>query len=100
MIVLRVFFLIRRPTPRSTRTDTLVPYTTFVRSSIGAASPPPVIRSGSFEQAAHYPAHQLAAELARDLTADARRRRAPRRLEHLLGHAWLDRKSTRLNSSH
>src|SRR3546814_15482360 len=40
-----VFFLMRRRPPRSTRTDTLFPYTTLFRSTRDAASTPPARRS-------------------------------------------------------
>src|SRR3546814_6591558 len=41
-VVFLFFFLMRRRPPRSTRTDTLFPYTTLVRSSRG-------FKSGSFD---------------------------------------------------
>src|SRR3546814_15800690 len=39
------FLMIRRP-PRSTRTDTLFPYTTLFRSVDPGGGPPPVVRPG------------------------------------------------------
>src|SRR3546814_6372505 len=50
MIVIRFFFLMRRRPPRSTRTDTLFPYTTLFRSGRavdGAPSPPRLRRRGA-----------------------------------------------------
>src|SRR3546814_12349730 len=79
-----VFFLMIRRPPRSTRTDTLFPYTTLFRSEPGAV------------------------EIAVQLAVDARQQVEA----ELGGHAVsvviggieqlgaLDRKSTRLNSSH
>src|SRR3546814_11265169 len=81
------FLMIRRP-PRSTRTDTLFPYTTLFRSSVGHPRQPRadrdlygfgLLRSGG--------------------GADHRVRiagRAPRDRRYVRA----DRKSTRLNSSH
>src|SRR3546814_15072412 len=75
------FLMIRRP-PRSTRTDTLFPYTTLFRSEADRRQRRPAVAD-----------------------ADGRRRqpeqRAQRRhLEIERGHRHGDRKSTRLNSSH
>src|SRR3546814_12907518 len=93
-----VFFLrIRRP-PRSTRTDTLFPYTTLFRSiaerGLGAGAEPVfglaghhVDRAGDSiapEQSALWAAQEL--EVVQ--------------VEQALGGCRLDRKSTRLNSSH
>src|SRR3546814_15747046 len=73
------FLMIRRP-PRSTRTDTLFPYTTLFRSD-------------DVDQRRQADAHP-AARSARE--APSRRRRGG----GLRCHGWADRKSTRLNSSH
>src|SRR3546814_15329803 len=98
------FLMIRRP-PRSTRTDTLYPYTTLFRSPGGeamasmaaeaSAQPPsdPGLheqpeaeqQQGSEQDPAEQPLRQPAAHPAADLHAEQRRQ---------------DRKSTRLNSSH
>src|SRR3546814_3958391 len=43
--------MIRRP-PRSTRTDTLFPYTTLFRSLAGSAAPPPPFSRHSFTTSA------------------------------------------------
>src|SRR3546814_3321566 len=42
MVMYCVFFLKKRRTPRSTRTDTLFPYTTLFRSHNGNMAPEPV----------------------------------------------------------
>src|SRR3546814_16012475 len=81
-----VFFLsIRRP-PRSTRTDTLLPYTTLFRSK-PEMSP---IQNSEFQQ---HPAQQCPANAPR-IRHCSQRDRADQCT------SCLDRKSTRLNSSH
>src|SRR3546814_4665546 len=41
-----LFFLVKRRPPRSTRTDTLLPYTTLVRSQVRSDAPaPPYLRA-------------------------------------------------------
>src|SRR3546814_11459432 len=88
-----VFLRIRRP-PRSTRTDTLFPYTTLFRS----ARPDdddfhprlPHLRKASL-LGLHF---RLLVEIARRIW----RPLGTRRIQHVPMHA--DRKSTRLNSSH
>src|SRR3546814_17763851 len=99
--------MIRRP-PRSTRTDTLFPYTTLFRSEEGAAAA--IGLQGAADQ-------QRLARLQRDLViGEQRRERRVRRgrgeagghlrlvgaLPHqrAVGARAEDRKSTRLNSSH
>src|SRR3546814_12330104 len=100
--------MIRRP-PRSTRTDTLCPYTTLFRSPPKTASSSRTVPLASFvvdALAAHLQAHPLRPDgfvltdsAGRPVDANA------------FGHPWrravkaagapgLDRKSTRLNSSH
>src|SRR3546814_14349620 len=103
-----IFLMIRRP-PRSTRTDTLFPYTTLFRSrrehqavgvrgllDLGTAQPrvagrhiaaQPVEKPMSLEplERVHH---------GRDRATDAKRQRRNRRIKPA------DRKSTRLNSSH
>src|SRR3546814_13405145 len=85
-----MFLMIRRP-PRSTRTDTLFPYTTLFRSVDHAAH-----ADGVADLEAGHPGADRA-DLADDLVpghagiAGA----AP-----LRAHRMQDRKSTRLNSSH
>src|SRR3546814_12699837 len=85
------FLMIRRP-PRSTRTDTLFPYTTLFRSDpVGAG----VLRNNQqfldarIDQALRFP-HDVADRTA-DQVAAHRRNNA---------ETAADRKSTRLNSSH
>src|SRR3546814_19590480 len=78
-----VFFLMIRRPPRSTRTDTLFPYTTLFRSGPGQEFSPDIRpqdrpdrkRNGRLLEPGRSPSR----------TAD---------------HAQTDRKSTRLNSSH
>src|SRR3546814_11905294 len=72
-----VFFLMIRRPPRSTRTDTLFPYTTLFRSARGSSARLRRLRGGR-------PAHRGRAPEA--VLGDPARRE--------------DRKSTRLNSSH
>src|SRR3546814_11656050 len=45
--LVRVFFLMIRRPPRSTRTDTLFPYTTLFRSAGGLAGPPVAEEGGA-----------------------------------------------------
>src|SRR3546814_14402422 len=88
VVVLVFFLMIRRP-PRSTRTDTLFPYTTLFRSDllqVGVLRGEAALRGGIDQQ------HGLAAEL-----------RHRQRFAVNAGEAEVmggDRKSTRLNSSH
>src|SRR3546814_12303099 len=95
--------MIRRP-PRSTRTDTLLPYTTLFRSQdagkgreqVDALRHRMLVARSGFHMAAPIEDQRLAdaafvqAELAAAQPLGASRR----------GFAALDRKSTRLNSSH
>src|SRR3546814_14844372 len=76
------FLMIRRP-PRSTRTDTLFPYTTLFRSC----------------QAMWYDS-LVDGAIFREWTLNVGRRDALSRMAHKLGEFAIDRKSTRLNSSH
>src|SRR3546814_12232234 len=81
------FFLMRRRPPRSTRTDTLFPYTTL-------------FRSGILERADHLLAvgHEVGRQVAAvELHAVDDVEIGGERLRLLDGE---DRKSTRLNSSH
>src|SRR3546814_10922383 len=85
------FFLMLRRPPRSTRTDTLVPYTTLFRSAtVGIGALEAVRKREAF-----------------DILREQRHRRDRSRREIPFGRKvegrraiGLDRKSTRLNSSH
>src|SRR3546814_14281079 len=83
------FLMIRRP-PRSTRTDTLFPYTTLFRSD--AEFPRPRIGFGLEQAITARPA--LISPIRRVVEVHELREEL-----HLLDDA-VDRKSTRLNSSH
>src|SRR3546814_15785561 len=87
MVCVFFFLMIRRP-PRSTRTDTLFPYTTLFRSGGGRPAKRPV-RPGLLyrRHGQEYLWHRL-------LHADAYRQQVPGIAKRT------DRKSTRLNSSH
>src|SRR3546814_19424469 len=90
------FLMIRRP-PRSTRTDTLFPYTTLFRSAhlvleVVLQDEPPVVLHATHELL-ELEAHEAAVDaelddVELDLLSDS---------PH---HLRADRKSTRLNSSH
>src|SRR3546814_12467537 len=90
------FLMIRRP-PRSTRTDTLFPYTTLFRSALLAVGYEIGTRAGialhatapDYHTSGAWNAITCAAICAHALGADATQ------FEHAI-----DRKSTRLNSSH
>src|SRR3546814_16768744 len=90
-----VFFLMIRRPPRSTRTDTLFPYTTLFRSARGEiphqnAQVATAMVLGIVLQVAVF---KVYGRIDRPLGAFA---------AHLTESCWraLDRKSTRLNSSH
>src|SRR3546814_18700002 len=83
LYVIYFFFLMIRRPPRSTRTDTLFPYTTLFRSLARTVDLDPQL-------------HQRGAELRIDDVAD---RIAAAEYQQLLDRRR-DRKSTRLNSSH
>src|SRR3546814_10501228 len=107
--------MIRRP-PRSTRTDTLFPYTTLFRSSNSPSNSP---KPGDSPLGGHRRGilddelHPLLSVPAVDLEASGDVQRQPRRLQQRRAEVALqrpegdrldaaapDRKSTRLNSSH
>src|SRR3546814_15272791 len=93
VMFLIIFVLMIRRQPRSTRTDTLFPYTTLFRSAgqpRRGRGPPGRPGDRRRRRAGDRP--------ARGGGGDARRRARPRR-EGAGGDA-ADRKSTRLNSSH
>src|SRR3546814_19499436 len=79
------FFLMIRRTPRSTRTDTLFPYTTLFRSDV----------VGDLGQR-HSQSRQRGGQVHQRIVGRQRLELVFRRPERQAG----DRKSTRLNSSH
>src|SRR3546814_13103953 len=103
MSFLFFFLMIRRP-PRSTRTDTRFPYTTLVRSTYSAA------------QSYKNPEADKLIEQSRTETDPAKRKAIFFKLQEIayndvpslwidptawmVMRSWIDRKSTRLNSSH
>src|SRR3546814_14579476 len=93
-----LFLMIRRP-PRSTRTDTLFPYTTLFRSD-PIRHPGTQLRSRIRPMSGRDPneAHRAATplELFYDLVFVVAFGQASNEFAHMLA----DRKSTRLNSSH
>src|SRR3546814_15107927 len=102
LVVLYIFFLMILRPPRSTRTDTLFPYTTLFRSLTNA----PCCRNSAMIH------HERLRPPSRDYPADewniVEKGFHPEFLAQLetmlaLGNGYLgmrDRKSTRLNSSH
>src|SRR3546814_18291237 len=87
LFIIFFFLMIRRP-PRSTRTDTLFPYTTLFRSRVLLRSP----RSIGID---------FGEELAKQLFLDSRHNlRGARKPTAQDLTSAVDRKSTRLNSSH
>src|SRR3546814_15238283 len=84
------FLMIRRP-PRSTRTDTLFPYTTLFRSL------DPVREARGADEVEIIAAALIALGIA-GVGRDFRRELEGQR--HARGEILIDRKSTRLNSSH
>src|SRR3546814_12683604 len=96
------FFLIIRRPPRSTRTDTLFPYTTLFRSAV---LPEVEALYGVPQRPEYHPEVDTGVHV--ELVCDMAARLAPgdtvigfAALTHDLGKALTDRKSTRLNSSH
>src|SRR3546814_12415870 len=87
-IIIFFFLMIRRP-PRSTRTDTLFPYTTLFRSGQRRLR----ARGGGHRALQDRPASPA-------LGKPELRRRPARRRGIRAGDRREDRKSTRLNSSH
>src|SRR3546814_14652788 len=97
VVAMFLFLMIRRP-PRSTRTDTLLPYTTLFRS-LGWCSLAQLLRpvDGRDEHAQRILAQPLG--IARRLNGDGENGRPALRAGELTV-LIADRKSTRLNSSH
>src|SRR3546814_20603610 len=96
LLVFFFFLMIRRP-PRSTRTDTLFPYTTLFRSQHLTTDP---IAQGVDGKGQLGCLHWVLGHGGRDLHALAGLVRHPFRAERLAIERGGDRKSTRLNSSH
>src|SRR3546814_18662973 len=97
-----LFLMIRRP-PRSTRTDTLFPYTTLVRSAdIDQVVPGRMDEDGAvaFAEEASASTYGLVDEIASRVIATGGRVIAVRKADIPGKGALSDRKSTRLNSSH
>src|SRR3546814_20889966 len=92
LVILFFFLMIRRP-PRSTRTDTLFPYTTLFRS--GQYAGPDRKAAVDPDRRARGSAHDRA-DCAEPRTDEPADRRAGGRSQASGG----DRKSTRLNSIH
>src|SRR3546814_12370016 len=95
MISLLFFLRIRRP-PRSTRTDTLLPYTTLFRSDTALERRLDEGPAGVFIEHPVAPGRRAIGHAAE---AEARHFHAGGTETDLI-HGGLDRKSTRLNSSH
>src|SRR3546814_20893311 len=97
ILVLFFFLRIRRP-PRSTRTDTLFPYTTLFRS--GTEDPPVWWNMGS-RPSKFFDAGEKVDSKRIELSFHFPNVASPNNVE---GKQWvidhIDRKSTRLNSSH
>src|SRR3546814_10957094 len=95
------FFLRRRGTPRSTRSDTRFPYTTLFRSlqGVGAAL---VLSCGPALMTSLFPEDRRSAALGLYAMIFALGSALGPLLGGVLVDAWgwRDRKSTRLNSSH
>src|SRR3546814_15044877 len=96
------FFMTRRP-PRSTRTDTLVPYTTLFRSLRGTgretADRPPRLRDLSWRRGGGGRSIALGSTQRLHRPPWSGRVKCPQP-HHGHRRALPDRKSTRLNSSH
>src|SRR3546814_14884037 len=111
VVFLLVFFLMIRPPPRSTRTDTLFPYTTLFRSHPHPNLP---LEGEGFKAGCHGYVYMLLCAGCRGRSPDLREQCVHARVVEAVGerrceipfqprlHRRLrgDRKSTRLNSSH
>src|SRR3546814_12911431 len=91
LICVFFFLMIRRP-PRSTRTDTLFPYTTLFRSHARRACVARMQQRG-VDPLEVEGERERAADVAHVSTVDPR-------IAAVVARAMADRKSTRLNSSH
>src|SRR3546814_13126683 len=97
--------MLRRP-PRSTRTDTLFPYTTLFRSHLGAPGTPAEAFLRINAERGEYGPGDIAelvrerVELAKQFKPHCFERERPNGTIIEVRGTPLDRKSTRLNSSH
>src|SRR3546814_14399122 len=88
-----VFFLMIRRPPRSTRTDTRLPYTTLFRSGVGFGNARIIENTGEASEGAVHNA-----TYDKDTPTEMNQSYVRRLLEKVPNET--DRKSTRLNSSH
>src|SRR3546814_12086255 len=102
-----IFFLMIRRPPRSTRTDTLFPYTTLFRSDVDgenlarAGDPRALDDRGADAAATEYRDARPGFDLRGvERRTDAGQDRAPDERGAIERNILVDRKSTRLNSSH
>src|SRR3546814_13529314 len=95
------FFLVRRRPPRSTRTDTLFPYTTLFRSEIAKVFEELSKKWDGLDCIVHSVGFAPGDQLDGDFT-EATTREGFRIAHDISAYSFvaLDRKSTRLNSSH
>src|SRR3546814_14183225 len=106
--------MFRRP-PRSTRTDTLFPYTTLCRSPLGVVIPVIGMAQGALNayestnrtRCTAFDGKPMAQMVGPQLriaeaaaTLDAARALVRKDIEEIIRRGRIDRKSTRLNSSH
>src|SRR3546814_14196440 len=97
LIIVVFFLMIRRP-PRSTRTDTLFPYTTLFRSNLLAEYDD---TPAGFGRIAATTAKQIMLQRLRDAEDEVRFGEfSGKEGDIISGIIQQDRKSTRLNSSH
>src|SRR3546814_21068958 len=95
-----------RPPPRSTRTDTLFPYTTLFRSVPGDVMQVSVENIGTLERklTVKFPAERFETQVSARIAEMGRTVRLkgfrPGKVPTTVIKQRLDRKSTRLNSSH
>src|SRR3546814_19871322 len=100
--VMRILCLMIRRPPRSTRTDTLFPYTTLVRSEATLHARRADI-AVQHQPAAGDRGHVVAPDRVELVEHDGEvegKIAGGQGLVHVDGERWQDRKSTRLNSRH
>src|SRR3546814_19755093 len=93
-----VFFMIRRP-PRSTRTDTLIPYTTLFRAADQQENYKRIVRNLQ-DRLTQLLGDLILGQKAAETGSETDNDRDCSPHNDSLKHCLLDRKSTRLNSSH